>query len=167
MDRLSDQLKDRAIDCLINNAGVYGPTKERLHNVDENNMLAVFRINTLGTLAMCKAFETQLRSGQDKSIVVVSTKMSSIANNSSGGSYSYRVSKTALNMVMKNVALDLLEAGIHVLLLHPGWVQTEMGGSNALLTVEESVTGMRGVINNARQYESASFLEYSGKAIPW
>lgn len=164
---LSEQLKDVALDCLINNAGAYSSKGERFDNVTAENMLAVFRTNTLGTLAVCQAFEPQLRKGEDKLIVVISTKVSSIADNRSGGSYSYRASKTALNMVMKNVAIDLADTGIHVLLLHPGWVKTEMGGPNALITVEESVAGMCNVVGDARQYASPSFMDYSGQEIPW
>ena len=93
--------------------------------------------------------------------------MGSIAENDSGGSYLYRSSKTAVNMVIKSLAIDLKLAGIIAVVLHPGWVQTDMGGKNALISAAESVSGMRRVINDLTSADSGKFIAYDGKPIPW
>jgi len=93
--------------------------------------------------------------------------MGSIDDNTSGGSYLYRSSKTAVNMVMKSLAIDLQPKGISAVTLHPGWVQTDMGGSNALINARQSVSGMRVVIENLTLANSGKFIAYDGKEIAW
>ncbi len=93
--------------------------------------------------------------------------MGSIADNGSGGSIIYRTSKAALNAAMKSLSIDLRDLGINVLILHPGWVKTDMGGPNALIDAELSVNGMRRVIADSTLQQSGSFLKYDGSTIPW
>ena len=81
--------------------------------------------------------------------------------------YVYRSSKTALNQIVKSLSIDLKPLGIAVISLHPGWVRTEMGGPNALLSVEESVNGMFGVIYNTNISNCGQFLNYDGKELRW
>ncbi len=93
--------------------------------------------------------------------------MGSLDDNTSGESYSYRSSKTAVNMVMKSLSIDLKPYGISVVTLHPGWVQTDMGGSNALVSAQTSVTGLRKVIDGLTVATTGRFIAYDGKAINW
>lgn len=93
--------------------------------------------------------------------------MGSISDNGSGGSLLYRSSKAALNAAMKSLSIDLKNEGIGVLVLHPGWVQTDMGGKNALIDVKTSVDGMTGVIDNFKLSQTGSFVKYDGKILPW
>ena len=104
---------------------------------------------------------------QLKKIATLSSKMGSLDDNTSGESYSYRSSKTAVNMVMKSLSIDLKPYGISVVTLHPGWVQTDMGGSNALINAQTSVSGLRKVIESLSLNTTGQFIAYDGKAIPW
>ena len=93
--------------------------------------------------------------------------MGSIDDNTSGGSYIYRTSKTALNSMMRSMPHDLENTGISTLILHPGWVKTDMGGSNAWINSTESVTGMIQQIEKLSQKNSGEYVDYSGKTIKW
>jgi NAD(P)-dependent dehydrogenase (short-subunit alcohol dehydrogenase family) len=93
--------------------------------------------------------------------------MGSIDDNTSGESYSYRASKTAVNMVMKSLSIDLKPYGISVVTLHPGWVQTDMGGRNALISAQTSVTGLRNVIEHLSIENTGKFIAFDGKEIAW
>ena len=97
----------------------------------------------------------------------MTSKMGSIEDNGSGSEYIYRSSKTALNMVVKSLALDLREFNIAVAALHPGWVRTDMGGPNGLIDAETSVRGLRQVIDALSCAQSGSFIAYDGQPIPW
>ena len=93
--------------------------------------------------------------------------MGSISDNRSGKSYAYRSSKTALNAIMHSAAIDLLPTKIQILLLHPGWVKTNMTGPQAPLDSNQSVAGMLQVADNATDIPSGAFLDYQGNSIPW
>jgi len=90
-----------------------------------------------------------------------------MTDNTSGGSILYRSSKAGLNAALKSLSIDLRPSSIGVLILHPGWVRTDMGGPNGLIDVEESVSGMRKVIANFSLADSGSFVKYDGSALPW
>ena len=105
--------------------------------------------------------------GKDKKLVYVSSKVGSIGDNSGGGSYIYRSSKTALNQVVKSLSIDLKDQGFEVVAVHPGWVQTDMGGPNALIDVTTSVAGLINVITNLSGSDSGKFFNYDGQTIPW
>jgi len=93
--------------------------------------------------------------------------MGSISDNKSGGGYSYRVSKSALNMVSKNLSIDWADKGIIILNMHPGWVQTDMGGTKAPLSKKISVRGMIDVIDKVKEHDSGKFINYDGAELPW
>jgi NAD(P)-dependent dehydrogenase (short-subunit alcohol dehydrogenase family) len=97
----------------------------------------------------------------------MTSKMGSMEDNGSGGEYIYRSSKTALNMVVKSLSIDLREFNIKVAALHPGWVRTDMGGPNGLIDTETSVRGLRQVIEGLSSAQSGEFIAYDGKKIPW
>lgn len=162
--RLKSSLKGVGIDVLLNNAGIYGENQE-FGGVDVDGFLKVMRVNTVAPLKMAEAFADQL-TGR-KIIAAVSSKMGSMADNSSGGSYAYRASKAALNMVIKGLSVDLAQGGIIALALSPGWVRTDMGGPSAPLDAPTAVTGMRRVIADASPKDSGKFLHYDGTEVPW
>ena len=165
IDALALQLKDESIDVLINNAGVYPHSSFGDTNYDD--WANGFKVNSMAPLKMAEAFVQHLTRGQLKKIATLTSKMGSIEDNTSGESYSYRASKTAVNMVMKSLSIDLKPYGISVITLHPGWVQTDMGGSNALISVQTSVSGLRKVIENLSLDTTGKFIAYDGKAMPW
>ncbi len=165
VDALAHQLKDVAIDVLINNAGVYpsgGLTDDAV-----DNWLASFKVNSIAPLKIATAFTPHIAKSQLKKLVTLSSKMGSIVDNTSGGSYMYRSTKTAVNMVMKSLSIDLKPSGIAVATLHPGWVETDMGGPNALINTQTSVTGLRKVIDNLSLENTGKFIAYDGKEIGW
>jgi NAD(P)-dependent dehydrogenase (short-subunit alcohol dehydrogenase family) len=165
IDALALQLKDEKIDLLINNAGVYPHSTFGDTNYDE--WAKAFKINTMATLKTAEAFVQHITRGQLKKIATLTSKMGSIDDNTSGESYIYRTSKTAVNMVMKSLSIDLKPYGISVVTLHPGWVQTRMGGPNALINTQTSVSGMREVIADLNLGNTGRFVAYDGKQIAW
>lgn len=164
--RLASALKDQAVDILINNAGTYGPQKQSATESDYDGFIDTFRINSVGPLMVAQALRDNLLRGHDKKLVVLTSKMGSISD-SSGGPLAYRASKAALNMIMHGVAKDWAQDGISVAILHPGWVQTDMGGPGALITVEQSVKGLRARIAELNRRTSGRYLDYQGKEIGW
>lgn len=163
--QLSVQLP--AIDLLINNAGYYGPKGYGFGNTDIEEWRKVFEINTIAPLKLVEALYPNLQEGGLKKIACLSSKVGSMTENTSGGGYIYRSSKAALNSVVKSLSNDLTKDGFTVLALHPGWVQTEMGGPNALIDTDTSATGLAQVINNADQNQSGKFINYDGSELPW
>jgi len=154
-----------SIDWLINNAGLGYDNDGSLATVSADSMIESFTVNALGPLMIVKALCPLLKS---YSLVAnISSKMGSVEDNGSGAYYSYRTSKAALNMISKNLSLELLAQQIIVLNMHPGWVITDMGGKNAPLTPEESIRGMIGVFKKAILADSGKFLDYNGQVIPW
>ena len=168
IEQLSHAMSTEKIDLLINNAGVYPVTHgASFHQIDYDAWAYAFRINTMAPLKMADAFYSQVAKSELKKIVTVTSKMGSVADNRGGGSYVYRSSKSAVNIVMKSLAIDLEPKGIIVGLLHPGWVRTDMGGPNALISTEKSVSGMRQVIEELTHTDSGKFFAFDGQIIPW
>lgn len=165
IDALALQLKNEKIDVLINNAGVYPDSS--LNNAEANDWLKAFKINSLAPLKMATAFSQHLANSRLKKLATLSSKMGSLDDNTSGGSYIYRSSKAAVNMIMKSLSIDLKPYGIAVVTLHPGWVLTDMGGSNALIDTKTSVTGLRYVIEHLSLNNTGQFIAYDGKSIHW
>lgn len=166
--RLKSDLAGRSIDILINNAGVIGGERESqtLGSLDYDTWLDALRTNTLGPLRVSEALLDAVASSHDKKIVTITSQMGSIENNA-GGYYAYRSSKAAVNQAMRSLARDAAGRGIVVLLLHPGWVRTDMGGPNAAISATESVRGIRKVIAGAGRRQSGRFFDYSGAELPW
>lgn len=160
-------LNDEAIDVFINNAGVYGPRDANFGNVDGPAMAEVLYTNAVAPVLLTQLLIDNVRKGSGKKLVYVSSKMGSIADNGRGGSYIYRSSKTALNSVVKSLALDLAPEGIATATLHPGWVRTDMGGPNGLIDAPESVSGMLNVIDGLSVASTGQFYNYDGSTIAW
>jgi NAD(P)-dependent dehydrogenase (short-subunit alcohol dehydrogenase family) len=164
---LAYELKHEPIDVLINNAGTYGSMEHNFGEIDVDSWMETFRINTVAPMKVAEALYPNLCLGSRKQIVNISSKMGSIDDNGSGGSYIYRSSKAALNAVMKSMALDLKEQGFTCVNLHPGWVKTDMGGPNAEITVAESVKNMFSTIEQLSQADSGKFFDIDGSIIAW
>jgi NAD(P)-dependent dehydrogenase (short-subunit alcohol dehydrogenase family) len=167
MTVLTNQLADRAIDVLLSNAGIYGSKGVGFGGVDAREWRQVLEVNTSAPLMLVQAFVEQVSASEQKLVAVISSKVGSIADNSSGGSYVYRSSKTAVNQVIKCLSIDLAERGIAAISLHPGWVQTEMGGPNAEIRADESVSGLKDILQSAGAAQSGQFIEFNGDHIPW
>ncbi|WP_404384043.1 SDR family oxidoreductase [Caenispirillum salinarum] len=159
-------LADTPVDLFINNAGVYGTRDaQQFGAIDADAWMEVLKVNTIAPVKMVEALLPALQKADGAKVAILSSKVGSVADNGSGGNYAYRTSKSAVNMVGKNLALEL--GDIPVLLLHPGWVRTDMGGPNGLIDTQESVAGMRKVIDGAGPDQSGHFYDYAGKEIPW
>jgi len=168
IEQLARTLSDETIDLLINNAGIY-PAADKLGfgHTDYAEWMAAFNINTMAPLKMVEAFVEQIARSELRLIVTITSKMGSMDDNTSGGSYLYRSSKAAANMVVKSLAVDLKEQGITSVAFNPGWVKTDMGGSNAMIPVEQSVSDMRKVIDGLTLADTGKFIDRDGRVIPW
>ena len=167
MAALAEQLQGQPIDILLSNAGYYGPKGTLFGRVNRNEWRQVLEANTIAPYMLAETFCENVAASGRKLIAVMSSKVGSIADNTSGGGYIYRTSKTAVNQVVKSLSVDLAERGISVIALHPGWVQTAMGGPNALISPEESVAGLKKVLLHCNLKRSGHFINYDGKEIPW
>jgi len=166
--QLARALTNESIDLLINNAGVYPESDKRgFGQTDYIEWMAAFNINTMAPLKMVESFVKQIARSQLKLIVTITSQMGSVDDNGSGGSYLYRSSKAAANMVVKSLAVDLKDKGITSVAFNPGWVKTDMGGPNAMIAVEQSVSDMRKVIAGLTPADTGKFIGNDGLVIPW
>jgi NAD(P)-dependent dehydrogenase (short-subunit alcohol dehydrogenase family) len=172
---LADQLSDRVIDVLFNNAGRMAhrdsPRKEGgtqgFGHFDRDLWHEVFDINLFTPMALAERFAENLARSPRGRIVTMTSTLGSMASNTRGGLYAYRASKAGVNAITKSMAIDLAERNIIAVALHPGWVRTDMGGSRAPVDVETSVDGMKRVVENLRPEDSGKVLAYDGSELPW
>jgi NAD(P)-dependent dehydrogenase (short-subunit alcohol dehydrogenase family) len=165
VERLAREVKD-PLDVLLNNAGVYA-RGARFGHLDYPEWERSFRVNCLAPIRMAELFVDHVALSGQRKIVNVTSLMGSIGDNESGGSYAYRSSKAALNMATVCLARDLKERGITAVVVHPGWVKTDMGGAEAPIEAPESVAGLRKVIEQVEVGDSGSFFDYEGERLPW
>ncbi|UXI21183.1 neurexin-4-like [Sarcoptes scabiei] len=168
VDRITKIVGNDGVDLLVNNAGV--AIRSNLETVTPKDMLTNFEINAVAPLMLTKAFLPLLKtaSGARKTVVAnITSRMGSVADNGSGSHYAYRASKASMNMIVKSNAVDLKNDQIICLAIHPGWVKTDMGGQNALIDTETSVTGMIDVLEKCNADSSGSFVDYNNKIIPY
>jgi NAD(P)-dependent dehydrogenase (short-subunit alcohol dehydrogenase family) len=164
---LAKKLSSEPIDVLICNAGIGGERGSApLGSVDPAAWKQVFEVNTLAPLMMAQAFVEHVARSTERKLIAISSILGSIASNT-GGRYIYRASKTALNMEWNCLAKDLAPRGIICVALHPGWVQTDMGGSTATLTIDQSVPPMVKTIAALKASDNGRYLQYDGKELPW
>lgn len=163
----ADAAGGEAIDLLLNNAGVGGPRDQQIGGLDYSAWARVLDANSLGPMRVVEAFLENVARSRLKRIVTITSGMGSLADNTSGGSYAYRSSKAAVNMVMRSLAIDLAPRGITCVVVNPGWVRTDMGGPRGTLTPAESIKSLRSVIAALRPEDSGRFLNYDGKPYPW
>ena len=167
LQALSYELRNDAIDMLVNNAGIYGSDKNKFGSVDVDSWLQAFQVNSIAPLKMVEAFSEQLRMGKRKIVACMSSKMGSMTDNGYGNSYIYRSSKAALNAVVKSLSIDLKEQGIISVALHPGWVKTEMGGPNAEISTRKCVEQLFSHLLQLNIKDSGRFIDIDGSDIPW
>jgi NAD(P)-dependent dehydrogenase (short-subunit alcohol dehydrogenase family) len=166
---LAQILAGRPIDALINNAGVASGFRG-LEKLDAAACMATFDVNAIGPLRVTRALLPNLRAGSGKIVMHITSRMGSIDDNKSGGSYAYRMSKAALNMASKSLSVDLRGDGIASLVAHPGWVKTDMGGSGASVSVDDSVAGLLTLLEgdkDATLARSGRFFGFRGDEIAW
>jgi len=168
IEQLARTLSDESIDLLINDAGIYPAADKRgFGHTDYVEWMTAFNINAMAPLKIVEAFVQQIVRSKLKLIITITSQMGSVADNSSGGSYLYRSSKAAANMVVKSLAVDLKDKGITSVAFNPGWVKTDMGGPNAMIPVEQSVTDMKKVIDALTLKDTGKFIGNDGLVIPW
>lgn len=161
--KLSKAFEGRQIDVLINNAGLL--KRQTLSDLDMDGIRRQFEINTLGPLRVTKGLLGSLKSGSK--VAIVTSRMGSIADNTSGGSYGYRMSKTAVNMAGVSLAHDLKDDGVAVMLVHPGFVRTEMTGGNGMIDAQDSAAGILARIDGLTLEKTGTFWHQNGEALPW
>ncbi len=164
--RLARELGDRPIDLLINNAGIF-PRVSTLGEVDFDDVERTYAVNTIGPMRVTRALLPNLERGSAKQVVSITSGLGSIENNTSGRYYGYRESKAALNIFTRSLATELADRGFTCIVMSPGWVQTDMGGPNATLTPEQSITGMRSVIDRLTPADTGSYWNHDGTKLPW
>jgi len=152
-----------ALDVLINNAGVF-PRGERLDNLDSSTMLYTYRVNSIGPMIVTQRFRPLLRPGSK--VLNITSQLGSITLHLSNH-YSYNSSKAALNMLTRILASELRPAGVVAVVVHPGWVQTDMGGSAAPLTPDTSARGILNLAEGLSLADSGEFFTWEGKQHPW
>jgi NAD(P)-dependent dehydrogenase (short-subunit alcohol dehydrogenase family) len=162
MPRLRNAIGDQRIDVLINNAGIL--RRDQLGELDYEEMAEQFRVNTLGPLRVTEALLDNL--GEGSKVAIVTSRVGSIEDNSSGGYYGYRASKTAVNQIGTNLKHDLLPRGIAVALLHPGLVATDMTGGQGIAPAD-SAKGLINRIDALNLENSGGFWHAEGYELPW
>lgn len=166
---LFEELNGCAIDILVNNAGVYFERwgKDTLGQINYDDWQQTYKVNTLGAMRVSEALIDNVVRSDQKLIVAITSHMGSIAEITAPGDYAYRSSKAALNAVMRGLSVGMAEQGVAVVMLHPGWVRTRMGGESAPLGIAESVSAMRVVVAQFSLERSGRFFRYDGVEIPW
>jgi NAD(P)-dependent dehydrogenase (short-subunit alcohol dehydrogenase family) len=166
VDRLARDLESQPIDLLINNAGIF-PMAATIPEIDFADISRTLDVNTIGPMRVTRALLPNLRRGEAKMIVNITSNLGSIANNTGGRFYGYRESKAALNMFTRSLAAELRDEGFTCVVMNPGWVQTDMGGPSAPLEAPESIAGMRAVIDRLTPADSGTFWTHEGQQMPW
>jgi NAD(P)-dependent dehydrogenase (short-subunit alcohol dehydrogenase family) len=163
---LAKRLEGTAVDILVNNAGIM--IKQSLGEIDDEaveDMVRQYRINSIGPLLVTQALLPNL--GKGSKVGIVSSRVGSVADNGSGGSYGYRMSKAAVNMAGKSLAVDLEEKGIAVALLHPGFVRTDMTDKSGYIEADEAAKGLIRRVDELDMQKTGTFWHSNGEELPW
>ena len=162
---LGRALAGESVDVLVANAGVSVGRGMKPDAIDLAAWEESFRVNAIAPLALAAAVHAQVARSAERKMIAITSRLGSMGANGDGARYVYRSSKAALNAVWRSYAIDHPE--IIAVLLHPGWVRTDMGGPEGLLSPEESVAGLRRTIAGLTMAESGRFYNYDGSPIPW
>lgn len=165
--KLAADLDDQPIDLLINNAGMANRDGMSFETLSFEGIERVLQVNTIGPMRVTRALLPHLRLGKGKQIVHITSGLGSIEENTEGGFYGYRESKAALNMFNRSLAVNLKEEGFTCVVMSPGWVRTDMGGPQAKLSPEESITGMKKVIDGLSAEDTGTFQSWDGTIRAW
>ena len=166
IDSFIDEMSSIKIDILIHNSGIF--RDEQLNeDLEIDAWMNEMRINAITPIILARKLKQNVLAGEDKKIIFISSQMGSIDDNYSGRFYFYRSSKSALNSAAKSLAIDWKDKNISVLMLHPGWVKTDMGGKSAKLEIPDSIQHMIQVISDLNLETSGSFVNYEGNKLEW
>ena len=160
-------LAGQPLSLLINNAGLFRPRADDVESLSDKTWLQEFHVNAVAPFMVTRALRGNLAAADNALVAMISSKMGSMADNTSGGAYSYRSSKAALNAVTVSLSSDLAEDGTRVVALHPGWVRTDMGGDSAPVEAPASASGLKKVMLGIDDAQNGHFFDYSGASIPW
>jgi NAD(P)-dependent dehydrogenase (short-subunit alcohol dehydrogenase family) len=160
-------VSQKAIDVLVNNAGIIGPKRQSTLDMDFDGWLETFDVNTLGPLRVLQAFLPNLERSAWPRVLTITSRMGSLTASPATDRIAYRASKAALNRTMLAVAGDLKSRNIAVAVAHPGWVQTDMGGQMAALTPAASAAGLIEVIDRMTLSNTPRFFDHDGSTISW
>ena len=166
VDKLAQELKDQPIDLLINNAGIKGSVKQSRGDMDYQAWAETFAVNAMAPLRVSEAFLPHLKAANGARIATISSQMGAICHKGTG-QYAYRSSKAAVNKVMSILSQELAADGITCILLHPGWVKTDMGGDHADITPKESARAIAQTIAKATLKETGHFFKWNGEPHGW
>jgi len=161
-----EELTGAEFDVLINNAGIIGDRGAGLGDMDYAAFEACLRTNVVGPMRVTEAFADRFAAAGEKKLVTISSRMGSIAE-TAPNAIIYRTSKAAVNMLMRCLSMELAGRGVTSVVVHPGWVRTDMGGRGAALTPTESVAALRKVIAGLSKRDNGCFFNYDGQPIPW
>jgi NAD(P)-dependent dehydrogenase (short-subunit alcohol dehydrogenase family) len=173
---VAEKTEGAGLNLLLNNSGVLG-SRGGLQDQSKQDMMDTYEINTVAPVLIAKAFLPLLEKASKSSggppgigraaIVNITSQMGSIADNGSGGYYGYRNSKAALNISTVSMSKDLASSKIIAVVIHPGWVKTDMGGQSAPTTTEQSVAGIVDILEGLNESKSGKFLNWKGNELPW
>ncbi|XP_066594546.1 C-signal [Prorops nasuta] len=177
VDKVEREVGDKGLNVLFNNAGVSSKFT-RLGIVKESQIIEAFQINTVAPILLTKALLPLLKKAakysqlnglsiEKAAVINMTSVLGSITENETGGFYPYRCSKAALNAATKSMSLDLKPDHILVTCIHPGWVKTDLGGSNAPMDVNSSVTAILNTLESLSEKHNGCFLQYDGQFLPW
>jgi NAD(P)-dependent dehydrogenase (short-subunit alcohol dehydrogenase family) len=155
-----------SLDLLINNAGIQ-LSDDHIGTLEADEMIQTFVVNSIAPMLVCQRYLNLLQAGESPRIVNMSSRRGSLAWYDDGRLHTYSASKAALNMMTKRLAVEAKAIGIITILIHPGWVMTDMGGAGAQIMKEESVRGMLRVIDSLTMQDNGRFLGWDGKEVPW
>jgi NAD(P)-dependent dehydrogenase (short-subunit alcohol dehydrogenase family) len=161
--RLQELFGNQPIDWLINNAGVFEDS--HLGEINFQQLRDEFEVNTIAPLRVVQALLKNLKQGSK--IGMVSSRMGSVEDNTSGGYYAYRISKAGLNMASKSLANDLEASGVSVAILHPGYVKTKLTGFHGEISPEVSAQGLIKIMDSLSLENSGGFWHTNGEELPW
>jgi NAD(P)-dependent dehydrogenase (short-subunit alcohol dehydrogenase family) len=164
IERIRAAVGSRTVDLLINNAGIL-VWNDSFGQVNVDGIRKQFEVNALAPLLVTQALRPSLKKGSK--VALITSRMGSIGDNSSGGGYGYRMSKAALNMAGKSMAIDLGKDGISVAILHPGMVKTDMIAGHGQIEPDDAASGLLARIDALTEQTSGGFWHQNGEVLPW
>lgn len=167
VNALKAKLKNHPIDILLNNAGIMGHGTRNFKDLKIDKLDRIFNVNSLGALRVTQALLPNLQDGSRKIVASVSSRMGSIEENTTGGGLGYRASKSALNSFNKSLSIEFAEQGFVFVVLHPGWVRTDMTSVKATYSTEESADKLYQVVSKLNPKDNGHFYDLHGEPVPW
>ena len=165
--RLKAEVGQEPIDILINNAGILSPEARDFSQLQIEGLLTEYQVNALGPLRVTQALLPNVAASDGKIVANVSSMMGSMQLNTFGCCLGYRASKAALNSFTKTLAVDQDKSGVVFVVLHPGYVKTDINNGAGQISAKQSAAGLFDVITGLDESANGGFFNYDGKAMPW